>query len=188
MKSHSILVMSTLLLMSACGGSGGSGNGTSGESFASMAQRGNQLFEKYENSDLTPEISMPTSGTATYRGVAAYSDVADVGYIAQNAEVVSNATLTANFSNDSISGKLDNFKDYENTAIPGTVNIRNGKIRGNEIEADLNGSVNLGGRNSSVNGDLAGGFIGPKADAIAGAVAADVSNYGTIYGILGAER
>lgn len=190
MKTIHIFAISGMTLLSACGGSGGSGNpSVKYKSFVDMAQEGQTLIGKYWSAGLTPFANMPTNGKATYTGVAAYSDVLNAKYIVENAEVVSKVTLNADFAADEISGKLDNFRDYENKAIAGAVDIKNGKIQGNTIKADLSGQINVTGQgNSSVNGSLAGGFAGPNADAIIGGLNADVSNVGEIYGVFGAEK
>jgi hypothetical protein len=179
--------MAIVSLLSAC--SGGSG---SSQSFDQLATKGQNIIEKYQDADLTPEAAMPTSGTATYNGVAAFSDVPDAEYIAENAEAVAALRLEANFGNNTISGKMDNFVDYDNERADGSVQITNGSISGNTFNANLNGSLTVDGDTASVTGDMAGGFVGANANAVAGVLQADLSAGGqtgaTLYGIFGAER
>jgi hypothetical protein len=175
-----------LSLMSACSSSS-SGN----QSFDQLATKGQNIITKYEDADLTPESEMPTVGTATYNGVAAFSSVADAEYIAENADAVAALRLEANFGDSTIGGKMDNFVDYDNVRAPGSVQVTNGTISGNAFNADLDGDITIEGEAVTVSGDMAGGFLGADANAVAGAIQADLSSGGgteTLYGIFGAEK
>ena len=126
---------------------------------------------------------MPTSGSATYNGVAAYGQTQDFDQILENPETMSTVTLQANFASDSVSGQLGNFRDYENNALAGSVSLNNGSIAGNSISADLSGNVD----SIPVAGALQAGFVGPDAEAVVGTIEADYGGK-PIYGIFGAER
>jgi len=175
-----------LSLMSACSSSSG-GN----QSFDQLATKGQNIIEEYGNADVTPESAMPTAGTATYNGVAAFSDVPSESYIAENAEAVAALRLEANFGDSTIGGKMDNFVDYNNVHAPGSVQITNGTISGNTFNANLDGDITIEGEAVSVSGDMGGGFLGADANAVAGAIRADLSSglgTATLYGIFGAEK
>lgn len=171
--------------LSACGSSGG--NSHNSASFNDMARQGNALIAKYQDAEPTRAADMPTDLRATYRGVAAYSDVPDIEYIAENAEIMSDVALNADFRTGAVDGELSNFRFYDNDRISGSVAIRNGAISGNMIGADLAGDLTYGGGTERVTGDLAGMFVGPQAEAVAGAMAGQIGNEG-FYGMFGAER
>ena len=178
-----LVAASAAVFLTACGGgSSGSGSGGSNASFSSMANRGEALIEKIDTMNVTPSNSMPTAGTATYKGVAGFA-ASEYDEI----EVISEASLTANFSRSTIAGNLTNFRDYENTAIPGTVSLQSGKIRGNEFGADLNGQVTIDGKKAAVNGDMYGGFAGSKANMMAGFIEGTVGGQ-RVVGVIGAEK
>lgn len=112
-----IAAASSALLLAACGG----GGGNSQANFSTMESRGTALINKIEDQSATPVNSMPTTGTATYSGIAGFAPSID-----DEIQVLSEASLTANFGASTIAGSLTNFRDYENTAIPGTVLIQSG--------------------------------------------------------------
>ena len=172
-----IVFASSALLLTACGGSG-----SGGASFDSMATRGEALINKIDGQNPTPMSSMPTAGTATYSGVAAFAPS-----IYDEPEVLSEASLTANFGSSSISGNLTNFRDYENTVIPGSVAIQSGVITGNQFGANLTGSVTIDGAAAAVNGTLDGGFASTNANLLAGIIEGTVGGE-YVIGVLGAEK
>lgn len=181
MKTNTAIVLaSSAFFLAACGGS--STSSSSGASFDSMVTRGEALINKIDGQSITPVRSMPTAGTASYSGVAGFG-----ASIYDEVEVLSEASLTANFGSSSISGNLTNFRDYENTAIPGSVAIQSGVIRGNQFSANLNGSVTTDGGAQAVNGTLDGGFAGASANLVAGVIEGTVGGE-RVVGVLGAEK
>jgi hypothetical protein len=172
-----IALASTTLLLAACVG-GGSG----GASFDSMATRGQNLINAVDGEQATPVGSMPTTGTATYAGVAAF---APTEY--DQVEILSEASLKANFGSSSISGNLSNFRDYENNRFPGSVAIQSGVISGNQFDADLSGSLTVDGAPTIVKGTLNGGFVGANANLAAGAIEGTVGGQ-SMVGVFGAEK
>ena len=179
--------MAILSLISACSSSSGGK-----QSFDEIATKGQNIIEKYEDADVTPVSAMPTSGTATYNGVAAFSDVPDAAYIAENAEAIAALRLEANFEDSTIGGEMDNFVDYDNDRAQGSVQITNGTISGNTFGADLDGDLTVDGDTATVSGNMEGAFVGADASAVAGALQADLSDSGglgmTLYGVFGAEN
>ncbi|MFC0281383.1 transferrin-binding protein-like solute binding protein [Falsigemmobacter intermedius] len=173
-----IAVVSSTFFLAACGGSGGG----SQASFSTMESRGTALIEKLEGQSATPVSAMPSAGSATYSGIAGFAPS-----IYDEVEVLSEASLTANFASSTIAGNLTNFRDYQNTAIPGSVNIHSGVISGNEFGADLTGSLTVDGRASAVDGSMAGAFVGANAGGVVGLIEGTVgSQY--MVGVLGAEK
>mgnify|MGYP002714179261 CR=1 FL=1 len=181
----SLASLPVLALLAACSSGGSNGGGSA--SFNDMARDANALLAKYDDAEPTPILNMPENGSATYRGVAAYSDVADMDYIAENAEIMSDVELNASFASGSLTGELSNFRAFNNDRIAGTVKVQNGSIDGNEIYGDLAGDLSYQGERASVDGVIAGMFVGRDAQAIAGAIGADVGGE-EIYGMFGAER
>ena len=173
-----IAAVSSALFLAACGG----GGGDSQANFSTMESRGNALINKIEDQSATPVNSMPTTGTATYSGIAGFAPS-----INDEIQVLSEASLTANFGASTIAGSLTNFRDYENTAIPGTVSIQSGVISGNQFGADLTGSLTVDGAAAPVNGTIDGGFVGASGSLIAGIIEGTVGGE-YVIGVLGAER
>lgn len=180
-----LLAIPLMAALSACGSSGGGSSSTA--SFDEMARRGNALIAKYEDAEPTQLANMPTDLKASYRGVAAFSDVPDADYIAREAEIMSDIELNADFRSGAVDGELRNFRFYDNDRIAGTVAVRNGAISGNMLEGELAGNLTYGGGTERVSGALAGMFVGPQAEAIAGAMTGQIGNE-AVYGIFGAER
>lgn len=185
MTKHFFLVAALPLVgvLAACSSSGGAGSA----SFDELARQGNALASRLENADPTPVANMPSSGSATYRGIAAYSDTPNAEFILENGEIVSQVELNADFSSGAVDGKLTNFRWYDNDRIAGSVDIRNGSIEGNELYADLSGSLTYGDGAEDVRGDLAGIFAGQDAGAVVGAMEGRIGSE-DFYAIFGAER
>lgn len=159
------------VLLSACG----SGDGDGGAGALAQVNVARSIVEKYEAAGETPESSMPTTGTATYKGAAVYSLTEDISgdtgadilfvtdaEIREKVDATSDATLIADFASGSISGSLTNFH-VEDGAAAGTVNITNGTITGSMIQGDLSGDIAGIG---AVTGDMEGSFHGGNAEAV----------------------
>lgn len=162
-----IALASSISLLAACGGDG--------SSFGQMVTRNQVLSGKIDaladSASPTPSGSMP-AGTATYRGVASF----DFSDDSDGPEIMSEAELTANFdpSSRSISGKLTNFRDYQDNPILGEVAIHGAPpeyseyaINGNGFRARLDGGVVYKGKMSEVTGNIGGAFHGDNADFVA---------------------
>lgn len=184
MNIKSILLLSVIAPIAACGGSD---NGSSGASFNDLATRADALVARAETLEATPLESMPTTGTATYDGVAAFSR----SELMETTDMLSAATVNANFGDSTISGQLSNFRVYDGTAIDGTVAIQNGAISGTDFIADLSGQLSDDGEAILVDGAMIGGFGGPNAEMLAAIAAGetytDAEGYLPIYGALIAE-
>lgn len=189
-----LVAVACVTLLSACGGSS-----TGVSSFEALSSRGQALLSQYGSAPVTDVANMPTTGTATYRGVAAYSsDYSSPVNIAQYATTVSDIELTANFANSTISGRADNFQQRvdPNISMSGQVDVVNGTISGNTFSAALSGTINESGYGLTVpvnySGSVNGEFVGSGAEAVRGTGTAvgDAGVYGqqTVYTVWGAVR
>lgn len=188
-----VLFLGSALFLSACGGSGTSG----GPSFNTLSSSGNRLIDQYGTAAETDVANMPTSGSATYKGVAAYSsDYSDAASILEYAGTLSELELTADFANSSISGRSYNFKNLDaTTTVEGQINV-SGAITGNTFNATVSGNTEESYLNQSANvsydGTASGEFVGTDAEAIrgTGSVTGDAGIYGTypVWFVWGVER
>lgn len=184
MKTKALLLLTTAGFLAACGGSSTS---SSGAGFAELGLKGANLVADWGDAAATPIGSMPT-GTFNYSGVAGfnYGNFSN-SYIASNAEAVADVNLQANFSSNTITGRITNFVDYTDTAGAGAIDLRNGVITGNGFSADATGTVTYLGTPLVAQGQIAGAFVGPNADALLGRIDGTWGG-DTISGIIGAER
>lgn len=174
----------TAIALAACGGgSGGSGGDPiasgSRPSFAQLTDRGEYLADRLTNMSATPIDSMPTSGTASYLGVA--------GFVPEDAgsELLAVADMTADFENSTFAGTFTDFRDEENARVQGRINIRNGTITDNEVSADLRGNLVMGGQDERVTGTMVSVFGGPGAEAMLGVMEAQVGNRDYVGAVVG---
>lgn len=165
-----ITFASSALLLTACGDNGsGVTGGKESASFEEMVTTGTLINTSFDDQAATPQNSMPTTGTATYVGVAAFG-----ASLQQPVEVASEARLQADFASSSISGNLTNFRDYENNLLPGSVDINGGIIDANRLQANLSGSIMTDAGAKAVLGTLDAGFIGTDATGISGYIEGSV--------------
>jgi hypothetical protein len=136
---------------------------------------------------------MPTSGSATFSGVAAYGDTPDVDAILADPTSLSQVEFNADFEDGNLTGRAYNFQS-EDVDISGQLNISNGSIVDNTFEADFAGTLNEDGFNVAYDGVVGGGFLN-SGDTPAGAMlgygeGTATSVFGTydVYGIFIAER
>ena len=116
---------------------------------------------------------MPTTGTGTYRGVAGFAaGNGNYGPAMSDATLVAQAELNADFGAGKISGDLTNFRDDQNQAIAGRVQIRDGHRTGPSAntynDAVVVGSLTLDGTPSEVRGRMDSQFRGADAQMING--------------------
>ena len=162
--------------LTACGGSS-----TGSNSFETLASEGRSLIAQYGTAPTTDIANIPTTGTATYEGVAAYStQYSSPVDISQYATTVSDVTLTADFANSTVTGTADNFHTVStpNVTLNGSLAL-SGNITGNTFSTNLNGTVTetitgLTGAQASLNGtqlpvsytgSTSGVFVGSSAEA-----------------------
>ncbi|SIS75932.1 transferrin-binding protein-like solute binding protein [Paracoccus saliphilus] len=176
-------------ILTGCGGSGGVMNTPKQNlSYNELYDSGIALIEKHkldeDENDMvvpaTPIKNMPSSGTATYAGVASFS-VGDGVVVSDTKEVIDGVThrvveykpnrlgqarLTANFGEGKLTGDITDFRAYrKNAAKPGKISY-DGKIADNLTEGRFTGEVNIAGTMVKVDMPGDGGFAGPDADAL----------------------
>lgn len=173
---------SSLLFAAACGGGGGGGETKSQPSFAEMAGTTEGLITRMNQRSATPVRSMPTTGSASYTGIAAFAPT-----FYDDIDTLAEARLNANFANSTITGDLTNFRDYENNVLAGSVAIQNGVISENQFSADLRGNLSSGGTSVHLDAEMEGGFLGPNADMMVAAIEGTAGN-GYFAGALVAEK
>ena len=173
-------ILSACLLLAAC--SGGSSDRdapeqgqTGGPSYEGYYGRADGLIGKYFDTEAT--ASLPTSGSATYRGAVVTNYAA--GRLA----------LASDFASDRISGDVTRLVDTDDRPIEGRILISNGTIdRAADpnfepvFVADLDGTVrDVDGYSYSIDGSMEGVFAGAGAEAVGGAVGGDVYLNGSLY-------
>lgn len=129
----------------------------------------------------TPSASMPTVGSASYRGEA-YAHVWDprpASASVRDAEFYRGALrLEADFAAASISGVVNNLEEQQSdgtyAAINGQLDIADGGIQGNALSADLSGN--------GFTGNLRGAFYGPAAEEAAGVMEASGDDSTLLHG------
>jgi hypothetical protein len=144
--------------------SGADGNGSGGtptKSFRDLSREYSSLRDGQMNMSGTAIADMPVSGTTNYVGVAEYSYVSDQG------RMLSDMSLTTNFQNSKVSGRLDNFSDPREGKISGGLDIV-GNIKGNQFDASAKGRLTQVDAYANVDVDLSGDFLGNEASQIAG--------------------
>lgn len=123
------------------------------------------LREVTEALTVTAAADLPVTGTASYDGTALIALDAPAGGAAS--ELIGTAVLEADFANATISGQADGFYGTvaggEVTAFAGQVFLSQGAIDasgGDQIGADVNGTLQGGGDTLVVGGTVAGNFLG----------------------------
>jgi len=195
-------------MLGACSGSSGSSTSPAEPpvtppptraTFEQLALQGRNLFDENIDIPYTVEANLPSSGTATYSGVASFKSVENVpdglGFpeydtlIVMNPEIMSELTLTADLGASTIGGKLTNFQSAEFGALSGEVNLSNGTIdrSGPEpfISADVAGAVGTPGNQLAYTGELEGNFVGENAEFAYGYLGLDTDWNDTANGYWG---
>lgn len=156
------------LLLSGCGGSS-SGPG----SYEELLDTNQALSERLDPDKLTDV--MPTVGTATYSGATAFAtgEGRTAAYILYNADLVSDLELLADFEANKITGSMTGFKSRDGRPVTGTVDLTNGGIAGNQLAAELSGTLLIDGTPVNfADGTMTGGFFEPDAGIVGGGLAA----------------
>lgn len=112
----------------------------------------------------SPGADAPASGTAVYKGNANLR----MNQLSPDSFAIGQAQIDADFTQNTISGRIDNFLNPSDGAVAGTITLANGKItranRPNDawtddaISADLSGNLDVSGSNTSVSGSMIGSF------------------------------
>lgn len=192
--------IAVLGLLAACSGSGsgsdagstpGTGSGTGdGPSFSALSAEAMSLMEQSEDSTATPVADMPTSGSASYSGVAGFAEGRNAG--TDDVVIMSELSMEADFASGEVTGEMGNFRDDENNALSGSMEIQNGEISGNELSGNVDGEVTYGGTVGTVDLDMRGEFSGEEGSLLGGSMSGPAYNQSGedtyITGFFGAER
>lgn len=143
-----------------------------------IPSHGDELLVTGKTTDRTQ--TMPTKGKAHYEGsMGAYLGTSDEITIFGGL-----VHLEADFAKGKVTGRLDNFKNENTkTSLKGSLEVRNGKLNGNTLTADIAGSVD-GHEIDSKWTQMNGGFFGPNADEVGGGIAGktkDNKNFNAIW-------
>lgn len=126
-----------------------------------------EIFDKtrYRVPNVTsPGTAVPESGQATYSGIAGLKT--DPGSLDNFA--VGKMELTADFAQNTFSGRISDFLDPADQPVSGSITISNGVItnqdqvmypnRDDSVSADLAGNIVVNSVDTSVTGTMSGGF------------------------------
>lgn len=185
----------TVLLVAACGG-GGSGGSSSGSPEGPSAIEQLRLMESYHtnqgrlNARAAAEstLTMPTSGTASYQGVAKHFHRPDpAGTNRGQVTMFSPVVMVADLDSGQLEGAMGDFRREDGRTVDGLVRIQKGTIDGGTIAADVSGSMTIDGSRRNITGSLEGQFMGPEAAGMSGTYNAS-SNDGVLWGRIVTER
>ncbi len=117
MRDFRYLVIASVALLSACGGSGGGGGGGGANSdFDALVNRTEALSARFNDTRglETPVAEMPTAGSATYSGVAIYFGVDAGGSDPEAFGALGEFVGVANFTSETFTGTADSFIEIAN--------------------------------------------------------------------------
>lgn len=131
----------------------------------SMINTFNKTKYRFQSGTPSPGAAVPASGQATYTGDASLNRS-----LPDPAFAIGKMELTADFSQNTISGRIDNFLNPSDQSVPGSISVSNGVItnidqgeaqnqyRDDRIDANLAGNIDLDGVNTAVTGTMTGSF------------------------------
>jgi hypothetical protein len=149
----------SLVALTGCLGGGGGGGGVVDPvplTFSEMNRDGDVLAAAFARTTITSPATLPTSGTAVYRG---FADI-DPN---PGGTILGQMDMAVNFGTNRVSGEIDNLRTA-NSTIPGQITIANGVINRDAgtnfaaFEVDLGGSITDGQGRLAVSGDMDGAF------------------------------
>jgi len=160
-------------------------------SFAATNALSQRLFAEAVTLDPTLTTQLPVTGTATYRGAVSYvdSNVSDIpddlkfpdyeAFIVNNADYVSEVRMMADFSNDSVSGSIDGFRDSSNRPYRRSLTFMGGIGSSSTGTAAFVGTLTGTSEFENAEGDteskmlsglITGNFVGPRAETVLGSL------------------
>lgn len=130
------------------------------------------LGETIAGLDVTPAADLPVTGSATYSGTARIALDPLAG--GEGSDLIGQVQITADFETASLSGQADGFHGSidggDVTAFDGQLFLSQGEIDasggGDQIGANLNGTLSGGGDTLVVDGGVTGNFLGEAPDAL----------------------
>jgi hypothetical protein len=177
--------------LAACGGSGGSGNGGTAGDGSALIDHAAQLraldARAARLADLDVTASLPPAGAATYAGQMGVTAVFGSAPVFVTADV----DLTVRFGAGTIAGSFVRASSADGT-MSGSGRFGDGSAGSTGIDAPVTGTLVRSGVAHEVDGTLRGAFLGPGAEAVAGAVEGRLrrggAEAGRIDGEVWAER
>lgn len=148
-KSFGLLALAMGLALSGCKTTTGA---TSYAAFADMTADMTSVTP-------TPLANMP-AGSATYNG---FANIGLDGGVGATSAALGQVALNVDFASSAVSGAINNFIYFDETAASGSMTISNGVIAGNEFTADADGTVGGNLLDYALDGD----FLGDNAEMIA---------------------
>ena len=140
------------------------------------------------------EVADLPAGTASYEGrMFAFGNPSDDPDAAVQDYIRGSLTLTADFANSDVTGRMYDFETRKGTSsgeyddATGELTISNGAISGNEFTADVAGSIAPG----TVDGDMSGQFFGPAAAEVGGVLSGEYAKPGetvVLHGFFGGKK
>ena len=183
-----VLPLFGFLLLAGCGGNG-SGPMTTPppqrSAFDAQLARGTALTGQLDDMDPTRFSAMPTSGTATFSGVASLSVDPVEATVTDDILVLGDVTATADFGQGTLRGRVENLQGGRSVAgrareavpVSGSLQIGtresvigndrddNRVSRPNGFYVDYRGQITLPDGTYAVDGAVAGQFIGTRTGA-----------------------
>lgn len=154
-------------VLAACGSGGGDDDNPLAE-YTQDSDRAVALVAETSMMRETDPSRMPTQGRADYDGVVGMAFGGQPASLSE-ARMIGDLDMTADFTNNRISGEMDDFNTRGGREIQGELRMTNGRISGSGFDSDISGRLTGGGRSpGNVSGNISGDFLGRNADAISG--------------------
>jgi hypothetical protein len=195
MKLQASLAVCSVAILAACGGGGGSVSNTPpSTAFNDNYLAGVGVVNAYR-STLTQQASMPV-GTHTYNGAAFFKqgNYPSGGFSTQAFDAIINSPdatgavqLTANFTNNTLSGQITNIAGANGVNASGSLQIGGGVISGTTATAGLSGTIQIPGLSGNVVGTISSNFHGTNGQAIIGTMSGSAAGDG-FGGVIAAQR
>lgn len=177
MKIVAATAIAALVLVSACGGGE---NGSTALYQADVAQFAGDSLQ-IEGLDYTDLGDAAMSGRYVYSGRASFNMVPDAATVTasqmedwlsdleeedftRTPDMVAAMELTANFTNNKISGRVHDFRRSDSNPVSGNLVMRDGVITDEYFHYNAALGGTFGPRNAAVDGMIVGDFMGERAE------------------------
>lgn len=130
--------------------------------------QGIAIAERFQITGGNLTENMPIAGSATYTGVAVFEFDEQFNEDVSNVEILARMSMTANFAGSTVDGRFDNFRDFDNTKVDGSLVWQQTNIVDNVFETTASGKLSRGGESADVKLGIAGGFFGENAEFVTG--------------------
>jgi hypothetical protein len=154
-----LIAFATTVIVSSCGSS--SSDPDEGPTFSEVSDAFDALNTTIDA--LPATVTMPTSGSASYTGLAR------IDYALDGAQrvMVGDAALTADFGSATASGTLTRFVDQRAGTVSGGIAMTGGTISGRDIDGlAVSGDLGVGDQTLAFRGTGEGQFRGVGAPAV----------------------